>query len=86
VEFDSWKDWREICNLAGIAALNRQGFDTDPAELDNQLQGIDIHWVRMPLIGVSATQIRRDRAAGASIRYLVTPAVEEYIEKNGLYV
>jgi len=84
-EFDTWKDWREICRLAGIAVLNRQGYDTDPAELEQNLKGIDIHWVKMPLIGISATQIRRDRAGGASVRYLVAPAVEEYIVKHALY-
>jgi nicotinate-nucleotide adenylyltransferase len=85
LEFDTWKDWREICRLAGIAVLNRQGYDTDPAELEHQLEGIDIHWVDMPLIGVSATQVRRAAGTGGSVRYLVTPAVEEYIVKHALY-
>lgn len=85
LEFDTWKDWREICSLAGIAVLNRQGYDTDPGELENQLPGITIHWVDMPLIGVSATQIRRARADGHSIRWLVTEKVEKYIMEHGLY-
>ncbi|MBW7997733.1 MAG: nicotinate (nicotinamide) nucleotide adenylyltransferase [Candidatus Glassbacteria bacterium] len=85
LEFDSWKDWREICNLARIAVLYRQGYDTDPGELEQQLPGIDVCWVDMPLIGVSATQVRGARAAGRSVRWLVTAAVENYIDKHGLY-
>jgi len=84
-EFDTWKDCREICRLARIAVLNRQGYDTDPGELERQMPEIDIQWVNMPLIGVSATQIRRARSGGGSIRWLVTGAVEEYIVQHGLY-
>ncbi len=84
-EFDTWKDWREICKLARIAALNRQGFDTDPAEFERQFPELDVCWIDMPLIGVSATQIRRSRAAGCSIRWLVSAEVERYILANGLY-
>lgn len=84
-EFNTWKGWREICGLARIAALNRQGYDTDPAEFERQFPELDVCWIDMPLIGVSATQIRRSRVDGGSIRWLVGEAVERYIENHGLY-
>ena len=84
-EFNTWKDWKEICKLARIAALNRQGYDTDPAEFERQFPELDVCWIDMPLIGVSATQIRRSRADGGSIHWLVSSAVESYIKKHELY-
>jgi nicotinate-nucleotide adenylyltransferase len=37
------------------------------------------------LLDISSTRIRRLAADGRSIRYLVTPAVEEYVSTHGLY-
>jgi nicotinate-nucleotide adenylyltransferase len=84
-EFDTWKDWREIVRLARIAALNRQGYDTDPAEFERQFPGLDVCWIDMPLIGVSATGIRQTLTRGGSIRWLVNEAVERYIIEHDLY-
>ena len=43
------------------------------------------HQVEMPLVGLSATELRRRIAAGLSIRYRTPRAVEKYIETHGLY-
>jgi len=37
------------------------------------------------MIEISASDIRRKIHAGQSIRYLVAPAVEQYIRREGLY-
>ena len=42
-------------------------------------------YIENPMLPVSSTEIRTRIAAGKSFRYLVPPAVYEYIEKNGLY-
>ena len=36
-------------------------------------------------LDISATDIRSRLAAGRSIRFLVPPAVQAYLESNGLY-
>ncbi len=42
-------------------------------------------YIENPMLPVSSTDIRSRIAQGKSFRYLVPPAVYEYIEKNGLY-
>jgi nicotinate-nucleotide adenylyltransferase len=41
--------------------------------------------LRIPLVDVSSSDIRRRIAAGLSIRYLVPEPVRLYIEENHLY-
>jgi nicotinate-nucleotide adenylyltransferase len=41
--------------------------------------------VEMPLIGLSASDIRNRVRQGQSIRYQTPRAVEKYIETTGLY-
>ena len=42
-------------------------------------------YIENPMLPVSSTDIRSRIAEGKSFRYLVPPAVYEYIKKNGLY-
>ena len=43
------------------------------------------HQVEMPQIALNSTDIRRRVAAGQSIRYRTSRAVEKYIETHRLY-
>ena len=43
-------------------------------------------YIENPMLPVSSTDIRSRIARNMSFRYLVPPAVYEYIEKNGLYM
>ena len=85
VELNTWKQWRAICREARIAALVREGFLPEELPLQGKLKEIQVIWVKMPLIGISATGIRTACAAGKSIRYLVPDPVAEYIETHRLY-
>ena len=47
--------------------------------------GLGFKTVQVPLVDVSATEIRERRRAGRSIRYLVPERVLRYIETHRLY-
>jgi nicotinate-nucleotide adenylyltransferase len=84
-EFNTWKDWRQIAAECRIVALAREGFNGAREGVREQLDGVDFTWIEMPLIGISATQIRDACRAGRSIRYLVPDPVADYIARNSLY-
>jgi len=77
-ELDSWREPERIRTLAEIAVLMRAG------NIGGTL-GHGVVSVQVTRIDISATAIRSRVAAGLPIRYLVPPAVEAFIEENGLY-
>jgi len=85
VDFTTWKNWQDICRDSRVVSLKREGFGRQRYRIPEPLQKEEIIWVEMPLIGISATDIRARVAAGASIRYRVPQTVAEYIESHGLY-
>lgn len=91
----TWREPAAIAQLAELVTVEREQLD-DAAVLRNddplqQLLGSERveqlieHRVRMPAIGIRATDIRRAVRAGKSIRYLVPPAVATYLAHHGLY-
>ena len=42
--------------------------------------------IDMPYVAISSTDLRARARAGRSLRYMVPPAVEDYIRRNKLYV
>lgn len=82
-----WRDPEGILAQARLAVVRRPGVTPDLSELESGLPQLPtrIDWIESPLIGISATDIRRRIAEGRSIRYHVPSAVREYIERGGLY-
>ncbi len=81
-EFEGWKSPAEILDIADLVVMSRPGYDTQksrPAFLAHAAL------VSVPQIGISGTDIRRRVKFHQSIRYLVPPAVEEYIRRHALY-
>jgi nicotinate-nucleotide adenylyltransferase len=86
-----WRQPERICELALPMAVRRWG---EP-ELDFNLLSTIASPERiaamrqieivMPVIGLSASDLRRRVAAGQGIRYRTPRAVEKYIETHGLY-
>ena len=83
-----WKDPARILEMTRVVVALRPGHggvDLHELEaLDSQV-GERVLQVRMPLIEISGTELRRRVAAGEPVRYLVPDAVAAYIAERGLY-
>lgn len=80
--FPEWRDPAGIVAMADLLVYPRSG---EPTGISDPLLAGHVRVVQAPLVDVSGTDIRRRRAAGASIRYLVPEPVRYYIERRGLY-
>ena len=90
-DLPTWRDPKRICELAIPVVVRRAG---SPAVDDTVLgrlmsaERLTIareNRVELPIIDLSASEIRRRVAAGQSIRYRTPRAVEKYIEASELY-
>ena len=83
-----WKSPGRIRELCTLVVAPRGGYNgRDASRLDSLSPGASgkVVFLEGPAIGVSATEIRRRAAMRCSIRYMVPEAVEEYVERYGLY-
>jgi nicotinate-nucleotide adenylyltransferase len=101
VDIESWRDYPKILGGAHFAVVSRPGFHVDdlPARLPalapfmvpaGRMQGDPsnhpmIILIDAPTADVSSTEIRRRRAEGRPLGDLVLAAVEQHIERHGLY-
>lgn len=85
-DLPNWKAPARIVELATLAIAERVGRE-GTVPLSGALPGFEARLVaiRMPLLGISASDIRRRVAAGRSIRYLTPDPVRDYIAEHGLY-
>jgi len=83
-ELANWREPERLVQLATLAVARRAEVESriPRAELPS---GARAEWIEMPLVDVSATDIRRRVAEGKTIRYLVPRGVEEYVAAQGLY-
>jgi nicotinate-nucleotide adenylyltransferase len=81
VEFHTWRKPDEIVQKVNLIVFNRPGFVIPKTEFSKFATFITI-----PNIEISASTIRKRIRHGKSIKYLVPPAVEEYILANKLYI
>ena len=83
----TWHEPEKVLELATVAAVERVGWSRSAIGIKlARLRGSDrVRYLDMPLIQISSTGVRRRVREGKPIRYLVPPAVEEYIAGHDLY-
>jgi nicotinate-nucleotide adenylyltransferase len=91
----TWREPQRIATLAEIVPVERASLDDLAAAIvaggladllgTDAVAAILARRVRMPAVGVRATELRAAVAAGRSIRYRTPRAVERYIATHGLY-
>ena len=88
----SWREPRELLELAGLAVAERTG--AQRAAVQEAVAGLQpraraaggaVRFLAMPRIDISSSQVRERVAAGEPIEGLVAPAVASYIAAHGLY-
>ncbi len=82
VEVPTWKDWRRLLDEVTLVALTRPGYDLAdaPAELGGRFEPLEV-----TSIPVSSTMVRARVRAGEPFRYLVPPAVFDFILSSRMY-
>lgn len=89
-ELGSWRRVSELCELCTLVTAARPGFEPDVSGLSPPLSSAQVqrlldHVVDTPRIEIESTDIRARCARGLATRYLVPPAVDEYMLQRGLY-
>lgn len=80
-----WHRPMDLLQEVRFIIAQRPGYTIDWETLPPEFSVLRKDVVQAPLLEISATEIRRRVAEGKSIRYLVTPEVEQYIQEQGLY-
>jgi nicotinate-nucleotide adenylyltransferase len=83
----NWYQPQRLIELCELAVVRRPGSEIDLPALEKRLPGLTerVHWVQIPLLEISSTDLRARIRAGRSISYLVPREVEAYIQEHGLY-
>jgi len=91
----TWREPQRIIDLAEVLAMERESLDdlSDAATRGpletllgrERLDHVISKRVRLPAIGIRASDLRAAVAAGQSIRYRTPRAVEQYIAAHQLY-
>jgi nicotinate-nucleotide adenylyltransferase len=81
-----WRQPREILALAKLAVARRRVGEKPSGEW-KEMPGIQerVVWLDMAPVEISASEVRRRVRHGEPISAMVPPAVEAYIEQQGLY-
>lgn len=89
LDIETWHRPERLFQLCHFIAAQRPGYSQQAApEIMwrlGQRYGCQILLVDAPAIAISSSDLRRRASDGRSIKYLVPEAVEDYIQKHGLY-
>jgi nicotinate-nucleotide adenylyltransferase len=86
-DITTWYRPQRLLELCELAVVARHGVEVNLSHLEKQQSGLtaQIHWVQMPHLEISSSDLRARVRTGRSISYLVPPAVEAYIREHELY-
>ena len=95
---DTWHDWQHLLDYAHLAVTQRERIPLSdlPPDIEKLLAARgtgslpdtpagSIMFFRMPPVPLSATQLRKQLAAGQPVSGLLPIGVEAYIRRHGLY-
>ncbi len=86
LEILTWKEPECLRDMCKLVAVSRPGYDLATFE---KRVGEDfassVHFLNVPGVSISSTEIRRRAAQKAPIRYLLPEGVRSYIERESLY-
>jgi nicotinate-nucleotide adenylyltransferase len=89
LEFESWREPREILSICALAAVARPGYDYEDVKrigADIRAEfGCRVRLIKTTQLDISATDIRNRLADGRGAKYLTPDAVIDYIKKKSLY-
>ncbi|GAB4177498.1 MAG: nicotinate-nucleotide adenylyltransferase [Calditrichia bacterium] len=80
--FDRWYQYSKILEKVKLVTFGRPPFELNDVG-KRFISYTDV--VHTPMLEISSTEIRTRVKEGKSIKYFVTPSVEEYIYKHHLY-
>ena len=83
-QMDRWKEPERIMELCTVVAVPRPGYDAPVTGAGPEESG-RIIYLDGPLVDVSSTEVRERVSRGVSVRHCVPDAVDEYIQRHGLY-
>ncbi|AFQ45868.1 nicotinate-nucleotide adenylyltransferase [Desulfosporosinus meridiei] len=90
LEIFSWRESEEILSMIEFIGAARPGFDAKDFLLKVQHEHPEsqgkIHYLEVPALAISSTDIRARVRRGEPIRYLLPEPVRLYLEKEGLYL
>jgi len=88
-EILEWKDAGLLLTLCSFIAVTRPGYDEgklrDTVEKIKEHYKSRLHFLQVPALAISSTDIRNRISAGRTVKYLVPDEVEKYILKTDLY-
>ncbi len=89
-QLEQWKDTKRLLSLCEFIGVTRPGYDKkgveEAVEKLNHDYGAKIHFLEVPGLDISSSDIRERIQKRVSIRYLLPDCVVEYIHQFALYL
>lgn len=86
-DLGSWHEPQRLIRTARLAVAERPGVQLDLHRLQHEIPGLmeRLHFLPIPEVEISSSDLQARVAEGRSIRYMVPDKVEAYIREQGLY-